>query len=65
MRQDARLIDLPLGIPGSGRQRYGAAMALNRAGQLSDAALAALGAAPGRWASVYTLSHTGTPADMT
>jgi hypothetical protein len=39
MRQDARLIDLPLGIPGSGRQRYGAAMALNRAGQLSDAAL--------------------------
>jgi hypothetical protein len=33
--------------------------------EFSDAALAALGAAPGRWASVYTLSHTGTPADMT
>lgn len=31
----------PLGQPGSGRQRYGAAMTLHRAGKLSDAALEA------------------------
>lgn len=31
----------PLGLPGSGRQRYGAAMALHRDGKLSDAALEA------------------------
>lgn len=29
----------PPGLPGSGRQRYGAAMALNRAGAISDAVL--------------------------
>ena len=32
-------INTPLGIPGSGRQRYAAAMALHFANQLSDAAL--------------------------
>jgi hypothetical protein len=31
----------PLGVPGSGRQRYAAAMTLHRAGQMSDAALEA------------------------
>ncbi len=35
----ARLIHEPLGLPGSGRVRFGAAMALYRAGQLGDAAL--------------------------
>lgn len=39
MLGDARLIDLPLGLPGSGRQRYGAAMALHRDGVISDAVL--------------------------
>ncbi len=32
-------LGLPPGLPGSGRQRYGAAMALNRAGLISDAVL--------------------------
>ena len=31
----------PLGVPGSGRQRYAAAMTLHRAGKISDAALEA------------------------
>lgn len=39
MNDAARLIRTPLGEPGSGRVRYGAAMALYRAGALSEAAL--------------------------
>ncbi len=35
----ARLIQAPLGEPGSGRVRYGAAMALYQAGKLSEAQL--------------------------
>jgi len=32
-------VHIPLGLPGSGRQRYAAAMTLYQAGQLSEAAL--------------------------
>jgi hypothetical protein len=39
MSDPRRLIATPLGQPGSGRVRYGAAMALHRAGELGDAAL--------------------------
>ena len=36
---DARaLLHAPLGVPGSGRVRYGAAMALFREGRITDAA---------------------------
>jgi hypothetical protein len=39
MSDPAYLIGYPLGEVGSGRVRYGAAMALHRAGKLSDAQL--------------------------
>lgn len=39
MTDPRRLITTPLGQPGSGRVRYGAAMALYRAGELGEAAL--------------------------
>jgi len=32
-------VHIPLGLPGSGRQRYAAAMTLYQAGQISEAAL--------------------------
>ncbi|WP_284324535.1 hypothetical protein [Cypionkella aquatica] len=34
-------VNIPLGLPGSGRQRYAAAMTLYQAGTLSEAALEA------------------------
>ncbi len=41
MIDDLRLLHAPLGVPGSGRVRYGAAMAFFRAGRISEAQLEA------------------------